>query len=149
MRRKKTAPEHYEVGYGKPPQHTRFKPGQSGNPNGRPKGSQNFRSVLHEALFKKVTVTEDGRPRTMSRLQAMVTALIAKGLKGDPRAAESVLRLANQHFPPGEEERETLVVIRKFFPDDDEDPWGNLRRQNRGVERGKAPSGDSDDDESA
>jgi uncharacterized protein DUF5681 len=149
MRRKKNAPDEYEVGYGKPPQHTRFKPGQSGNPKGRPKGSQNLRSVLHDALFKKVPVTEDGRLCTMSRVQAIVTGLVARALKGDNRAAESVLKLANQHFPPGVEERETeILVLRDPFPDDDEDPWGILRRRKRGVGRVKAHSGGSDDEES-
>ena len=32
----------YEVGYGRPPQHTQFRPGQSGNPAGRRKGVRNL-----------------------------------------------------------------------------------------------------------
>jgi hypothetical protein len=53
MRKKRRPSGDYEVGYGKPPKHTRFKPGQSGNPKGRPKASKDFRSLLHRALFKK------------------------------------------------------------------------------------------------
>ena len=36
----------YKVGYKKPPLHSRFKKGQSGNPRGRPRGAKNFSSVL-------------------------------------------------------------------------------------------------------
>ena len=40
----------YEVGYGKPPRHTRFELGRSGNPQGRPGGSKNLLTLLNEAL---------------------------------------------------------------------------------------------------
>jgi hypothetical protein len=50
----------YEVGYGKPPRHTRFAKGQSGNPRGRPRGAKNFNTLLEEALDEPVTVTENG-----------------------------------------------------------------------------------------
>ena len=114
MKRKKGGSGGYEVGYGKPPEHTRFKPGRSGNPAGRPKRSKNLRSVLREALFKQVTVTENGQVRTMSRVEAMVTGLVAKRLKGDVRATESALRLVSQHFPPGEEIEPMQVFIQRF-----------------------------------
>jgi hypothetical protein len=32
----------YAVGYGRPPQHTQFQPGRSGNPKSRAKGSKNL-----------------------------------------------------------------------------------------------------------
>ena len=44
----------YEVGYGKPPKHTRFQPGQSGNPRGRPKGTKNLKTDLEEELSERV-----------------------------------------------------------------------------------------------
>ena len=43
-------PENYIVGYGKPPDHTQFKPGQSGNPHGRRKGSKNYRTIVGEIM---------------------------------------------------------------------------------------------------
>jgi uncharacterized protein DUF5681 len=54
-----------KVGPGKPPRHTRFKPGQSGNPNGRPKGSKNFATILQQQLTKMVTITVDGKSKRM------------------------------------------------------------------------------------
>jgi len=45
-----TEPAQYEVGYGRPPKATRFKPGCSGNPKGRPKGSKAPKTLLEEAL---------------------------------------------------------------------------------------------------
>ena len=57
----------YEVGYGKPPPHTRFAKGQSGNPRGRPCGAKNFTTLLEEALDEAVTVTENGGRRKVSK----------------------------------------------------------------------------------
>jgi Family of unknown function (DUF5681) len=53
----------YEVGYGRPPRHTRFVKGQSGNPRGRPPGAKNLSSLLGEALNETVIVTENGGRR--------------------------------------------------------------------------------------
>ena len=50
----------YKVGYKKPPLHTRFRKGQSGNPRGRPRGSKNLSTLLTDALNEPVVVTEDG-----------------------------------------------------------------------------------------
>src|SRR6202030_3462192 len=50
----------YEVGYGKPPRHTRFKKGRSGNPRGRPNGSKNLSTLLSETLSEPVIVAENG-----------------------------------------------------------------------------------------
>ncbi|HUT58921.1 MAG TPA: DUF5681 domain-containing protein [Phycisphaerae bacterium] len=114
MTRKIKKTDDYDVGYGKPPKHSRFKPGTSGNPKGRPKGTKNLRSIVRDALFTKIKVTEDGQVRTMNRVEAIVTGLVAKGLKGDIRASESVLRLANQHFPPGEEVEPMRIHLQRF-----------------------------------
>jgi hypothetical protein len=70
-------------------------------------------SILHGALFKKISVTEDGRLRTMSRMEAMVTGQIAKALKGDTRATESMLKLANQYLPAGDAVRPVQLVVLK------------------------------------
>jgi hypothetical protein len=77
----------YEVGFGKPPQHTRFKPGQSGNPNGRPKGTNNLKTDLAEELHELIIVHEGGTAKAVSKQRAMLKALIAKAVQADARAA--------------------------------------------------------------
>ena len=81
----------YKVGYGKPPVATRFTPGRSGNPNGRPKGTRNLKTDLAEELQEKVAINEGGEKRTISKQQALVKSLMAKALGGDVRAANIIL----------------------------------------------------------
>ena len=81
----------YEVGYGKPPRHTRFAKGQSGNPRGRPCGAKNFTTLLEEALHEPVTVTENGGRRKVSKLQAIVTQLVNRSATADFRAIKILL----------------------------------------------------------
>src|SRR5208337_568384 len=58
------------VGYGRPPIRTRFRPGQSGNPRGRPRGARNLATEIAAALAEKVAVTENGRRRHITKLRA-------------------------------------------------------------------------------
>src|SRR5260370_31225451 len=62
----------YEVGYRKPPGHTRFKKGQSGNPKGRPAGAKNLSTLLSEALNEPVVVTENGGQRQITKRAAII-----------------------------------------------------------------------------
>ena len=81
----------YEVGYGKPPRHTRFKPGRSGNPRGRPSGSKNLATVLSEALNEPVIVAEDGRRRKITKRQAIIKQLVNRSAKADLRATKILI----------------------------------------------------------
>jgi hypothetical protein len=87
----------YEVGYGKPPEHTRFAPGRSGNPNGRPKGTRNFATDLKATLKAPVRITRDGKPRRVSTQEAMLLRLREKALAGDARALDRLISLAQAH----------------------------------------------------
>lgn len=85
--------KNYEVGYGRPPKHSRFKPGQSGNPSGRPKGAKNVDTVLREMLSKKITVTENGRRKTITWLEAFFLRLFRAAVEGDPKATDRMIKL--------------------------------------------------------
>lgn len=93
-------PEEEKVGYRKPPTKTRFKAGQSGNPNGRPKGSVNLKTDLRSELSEKIRIREGERSLKVSKQRAMLKALVAKALKGDARAANVVLTLVGRLFEP-------------------------------------------------
>ena len=79
-----------DVGYRKPPRHSRFKKGQSGNPKGRSKGTKNLKDDLNEELQESVLVREGERATKISKQRAIVKTLIAKTLKGDARAATTL-----------------------------------------------------------
>ena len=81
-------------GYGRPPEHTRFKPGESGNPKGRPKQSKNLKSIIQQALTSTVTVRENGRLRSVSKIEGVVLSQLERALKGNEKAALAVLRMA-------------------------------------------------------
>src|SRR5215469_2581310 len=86
----------YQVGYGKPPRHTQFAKGQSGNPRGRPSGSKNLATLVREALNKMVIVTEDGGRRKISKCEAIVTQIINKAAKADLRAIKILLEIIRE-----------------------------------------------------
>jgi hypothetical protein len=81
----------YEVGYGKPPRHTRFEPGRSGNPRGRPGGSKNLSTLLSEALNEPVIVVENGRRRKITKRRAIIKQLVNRSAKGDWRGTKILL----------------------------------------------------------
>jgi len=84
----------YEVGYGKPPRHTRFAKGQSGNPRGRPPGAKSFTTLLDEALNERVLVAENGGRRKVSKRHAIVTQLVNRAATADFRAMKMLLDFA-------------------------------------------------------
>lgn len=95
-----------DVGYKRPPVASQFKKGASGNPKGRPKGTQNFKTDLKETLARPVQVTEAGRSRSMSTQRAGLERLREKALRGDDRALDRLLQLAERH---AEEETATAA----------------------------------------
>jgi Family of unknown function (DUF5681) len=83
----------YQVGYGKPPKHSQFRPGQSGNPAGRRKGVRNLKTDVMDMLATPVKVKEGGRTRTRSTQKA-VLILREKVFKDNTRALDRFLELA-------------------------------------------------------
>ena len=100
----------YEVGYGKPPENTRFKKGQSGNPKGRPKGSRNFSTDLKATLEQPVRINSGGTFKSVSTQLAALQRLREKALKGDARALERLLAFASTYND--EETAETAKLSR-------------------------------------
>lgn len=86
-----------EVGYGKPPKQTQFKPGRSGNPRGRPKGIRNFKTDVKATLKAPIKVNKDGKARTVSAQEAALLRLMEMALKGNPRLLVQLLALAEKH----------------------------------------------------
>ena len=94
----------HEVGYGKPPRHSQFVKGQSGNPRGRPPGARNLQTLLNKALNELVIVTENGGRRKISKREAIVTQLVNRSAKADYKAIQillGMLRDIEGHAEPG------------------------------------------------
>ena len=81
----------YEVGYGKPPRSTRFQPGQSGNPRGRPKGSRNLKTDLIEELQETIDIREGNRTRKITKQRAFIKALTNGSIKGNARSSSLLI----------------------------------------------------------
>ena len=102
----------YEIGRNKPPVHTRFKPGQSGNKKGRPKGSRNIATDLNEELNEMMSITEGGKTRKLSKRRIMIKATVNKAIKGDVRAVNTVIVL-NDRSPnqPGVDDTPGVMPV--------------------------------------
>jgi hypothetical protein len=105
----------YEVGYGKPPKHSQFQKGQSGNRKGRPKGSRNSEVILAELLAQKVAVNENGSRREVPMHEAILTRLVHDAARGEARAREQLLKLA----AAVEQKKEARLAANAARPDED------------------------------
>jgi len=84
------------VGYGNPPEATRFKKGQSGNPKGRRKGSLNVATVFAQTLREKVVVNENGQRKTITKFEAAIKQFVNKAASGDLRALQFLVTLCRE-----------------------------------------------------
>lgn len=83
----------YEVGRGKPPKHTQFKKGQSGNPKGRPRGAKGLATLARETMTEKMPVRAGGVEKKMARIEALIFRMFESAMKGNMRAAAELFRL--------------------------------------------------------
>jgi Family of unknown function (DUF5681) len=81
----------YEVGYRKPPQAHQFKPGQSGNPRGRPKHTKNEATILRDLLNRRVEARGGGKARKITILEAILLRFAEEALKGNTKTAAFLL----------------------------------------------------------
>jgi hypothetical protein len=116
----------YSVGFGRPPRHTRFKAGQSGNPQGRPKGAKNLATILEQELNLRVTVTESGKRRQISKLAVIVKHLVNAAAHGELKAmgvlfnqlrqveTEGAASLADESLSREEDQLVMQSIIQRF-----------------------------------
>lgn len=87
------------TGYGKPPKESQFKPGQSGNPKGRPKGAKSLKSVVQKELASKIEIRVQGKKTRTTKLEAAIMKLVNDALSGNAKALSELLKLAAAYMP--------------------------------------------------
>ncbi len=127
----------YEVGHGKPPKSGQFKPGQSGNPNGRPKGSQNLGNAIKKAFKQRVEVTQGGKTKRIAVKDAFAMKLVHSAIHGKIGEQVRILQALDKYAPG-------LLEVESEGPEDINihliDPDGldrdlNLSEWERGIVR--------------
>ena len=111
-----------DAGYGRPPRAHQFKPGQSGNLQGRPKGAKSEATILRAILNRKIEVREGGRPRKMTVLEPILLRFTEDALKGNTKTAAFLFNsyAGNQTGEPQRDEisaddREVLDAFARRF----------------------------------
>jgi hypothetical protein len=104
------------VGYGRPPRHTRFQPGQSGNPRGRPRKSRNINDLITKELDTCVTITEDGKTKRITKREAIPKRLVNLAVSGDQKAIDFLIKHEKAHgrpapFDPTENDQANLQKV--------------------------------------
>lgn len=80
-----------DVGYRRPPIEHRFKPGESGNPSGRPKEAPRFAADLCDELGEMISIADGNKTLEVTKQRAIVKALVRKALSGEPRAIATIV----------------------------------------------------------
>jgi hypothetical protein len=107
MKKKMT---HYEIGYRRPPQHSKWKVGQSGNPRGRRPGSKNGKTILRSVLNEKVSIKKDGKRIRVTTLEFLILKMKEFALKGDVKAFMTLFKLGLEDSE-GESDKPNVVEI--------------------------------------
>ena len=109
-----------KIGYASPPEHARWRKGQSGNLSGRPKKPPNFADDLMAELSEYISITEGGKDRRITKQRALIKALTAGSIKGNASAASLIISLCARIIeadPEVQARAEVSVKDRKIFED--------------------------------
>ena len=112
-RRSSTSPD-YPVGYGRPPKSMRFKPGVSGNPKGRPKGSRPVGALLQQIIQQKIVVSENGKTLRLPVMEIILRRLANDAMRGEPRSIKFLLSLL-EHY---RDSSQTTLQIGEMLAED-------------------------------
>lgn len=116
---KKRASGDYDVGYGRPPRTHQFKPGQSGNPKGRPRGAKGEDTIFRGVINTKVPMSLRGRVRRVPLLEAVWMRIADDALKGNSKAATLLInrsRSLDLTTPThGELDQDDRLVLQTYY----------------------------------
>jgi hypothetical protein len=88
-----SGPTDYAIGFGRPPKHSQFKPGKSGNPRGRPKKRASLQDIVTAVLFEKMAVRMGERTQKIASVDALIRTAVNRALKGDHKFLTSVIAI--------------------------------------------------------
>jgi hypothetical protein len=132
----------YPVGFGRPPRHTRFRPGRSGNPRGRPKGAKNVATALEQELNARVNITENGKRRRVAKRTVIAKHLVNSAAQGDLKATALLL----QQFRPVAKESAGPLTDEPLSREEDRLVMESItQRILRAVQNGAPPAPEQSD----
>ena len=113
--------QNYSVGYAKPPLHTRFQKGQSGNRKGRPVGSRNTATLLDKTLNERVLIKKNGRQKKITKAELIVELVFNKAARGDWLPLKLLFEQLLSSFREKEGRAQTpLEALRQLIDEADE-----------------------------
>ena len=108
-------PDDGKVGYGRPPRHTRWKKGQSGDPRKRkPRRPETTVDLLDRLLTSKIAITFNGEPRTVTTLEAIVLSALQKAIAGDIRAVRTLAKYQEFAARHGDRKLELAFIDNEY-----------------------------------
>jgi len=122
--------EEYTVGYCKPPKHTRFKKGQSGNPSGKKQKLDKYiPDIILDVLNEKISVVINGKKKKARKIEAIIRRMVQKGLEADHRFSKFIIEMAQQSQNYKQEIESHAEWVRKMTRELEE-----FERENEGKE---------------
>jgi hypothetical protein len=107
-------PDDDKVGYGRPPQKTRWKKGQSGNPRNKPKAAESIVDMVDRLLLSRVTLTLNGEAQNVTALEAIVSQLQLKEMAGNARASRILLKYRAVASQQAERQFQMLYIENEY-----------------------------------